>query len=148
MRTTAALSLTICLAVAPWLSTRSALAGVPVVDSFVGEVTRVADLDVGWQTRTEDHIAGLSDAKNLSNPARVDYDDLMSATPEMKQMRKDRIDPNSAEGVQLTTAAQSRVQRACQALMAQDGHCSIWKTITHSDGRSVTDATAAAKRLL
>lgn len=102
----------------------------------------------GWQVRPEDNIVGLSDPKMLSKPAKVDYAALMKATPEMKQMRKDRIDPTSPEGIQLKAAAQQRVQNACQTVMDQDGHCSVWKAITHSDGRAVTDITAAVKRQL
>jgi hypothetical protein len=103
---------------------------------------------VGWQARADDHIAGLSDPKTLSNPALVDYDQLFRATPESKRLTKEGIDPNSAEGIQLTTAGQSRVRQACESVISSDGYCSIWKTISHSDGRTVSDATAAAKRVL
>jgi len=152
MRTHAAIPLVIWLAVAPLQLASSK--GVVAVGAEVGVASgaapadRVADVTAGWQVAPDDHIAGLSDAKTLSNPAFVDYDDLLRATPEMKRLRKDGIDPNSAEGIQLTTAGQSRVQRACQSAMNSDGYCSIWQAISHSDGRSVADATATAKRAL
>jgi hypothetical protein len=152
MRTHAAIPLVIWLAVAPLQLASSK--GVVAVGAEVRAVTGAcaleggADVTVGWQVSPDDHIAGLSDPKTLSNPAFVDYDDLLRATPEMKRLRKDGIDPNSAEGIQLTTAGQSRVQRACESAMNSDGYCSIWKAISHSDGRSVSDATATAKRAL
>ena len=102
----------------------------------------------GWVVRAEDNIVGLSDPKTLSNPAKVDYSALMKATPEMKRMKKDRIDPNSPEGIQLKAAAQTRVQNACQAVMDAEGHCSVWKSISHSDGRAIVDITSKVKRQL
>jgi hypothetical protein len=124
--------------------------GSPVEVAAAGEPIRAVagEVSTGWQARTEDHIAGLADPKTLSNPALVDYDQLFRATPESKRITKDGIDPNSAEGIQLTTAGQSRVRQACESVIASDGYCSIWKTISHTDGRSVSDATAAAKRVL
>lgn len=112
------------------------------------DATVVEALLSGWTARAEDSIVGLSDPKTLSNPAKVDYSALMKATPEMKRMKKDRIDPNSPEGIQLKAAAQTRVQNACQAVMDSEGHCSVWKAISHSDGRSITDITATVKRQL
>lgn len=102
----------------------------------------------GWVVRAEDNIVGLSDPKTLSSPGQVDYSALMKATPEMKRMKKDRIDPNSPEGIQLKAAAQTRVQDACQAVMDSEGHCSVWKAISHSDGRAITDITSLVKRQL
>ncbi|QDU85924.1 hypothetical protein Pla163_30710 [Planctomycetes bacterium Pla163] len=111
----------------------------------------VAETDAvpsGWTVKADDNIVGLSDAKTLSNPARVDYDSLLRATDEMKKLKKDRIDPTSPEGIQLTNAARQRVQSACQVIMDQEGHCSVWKAISHADGRSVPDITAVVKRQL
>ncbi|MEZ5978221.1 MAG: hypothetical protein R3F34_08390 [Planctomycetota bacterium] len=123
--------------------------GVPDGAALAASAVSEADpVDSGWQVRAEDNIVGLSDAKTLSNPAVVDYDKLMAATPEMQKLKKDRIDPNSPEGIQLTTAAQQRVQRACQAIMTQEGHCSVWKAISHTDGRQVPDITALVKKQL
>jgi len=143
MYTTAALVsvLTLAAAFTPSFSKEVAAAGAST-RTVVGEIAS------GWQARADDHIAGLSDPKTLSNPALVDYDQLFRATPESKRITKEGIDPNSAEGIQLTTAGQSRVRQACESVIASDGYCSIWKTISHSDGRSVSDATAAAKRVL
>jgi hypothetical protein len=111
-------------------------------------VTETDTVQSGWTVKADDNIVGLSDAKTLSNPALVDYDGLMRATDEMKKLKKDRIDPTSPEGIQLTNAARQRVQSACQAIMDQEGHCSVWKAISHADGRSVPDITAQVKRQL
>lgn len=102
----------------------------------------------GWQANASDNIVGLRDPRTLSNPAKVDYDALLEKTDEMKRIKRDRIDPNSPQGVQLKNRARQRVADACERVMRDNGHCSVWKNIRHSDGRSVTDATASVARLL
>jgi len=140
-----ALVLASSTALLPRTATAAAPSAVVTADSATGDLTVAMS---GWVVRAEDNIVGLSDPKTLSNPAAVDYDALMKATPEMKRMKKDRIDPNSPEGIQLKAAAQTRVQNACQAVMDTEGHCSVWKAISHTDGRSVTDITSTVKRQL
>lgn len=98
-----------------------------------------------WICERADNICGLDDARTLSNPAKVDYDALLKATPEYKKMRDERIDPNSAEGIQLRQKASERVRDACETLRADKGYCSVWKTIKNSDGRAVPDITDAVK---
>ena len=95
----------------------------------------------GWITRGQDNVCGLRDARQLSNPAKVDFPALLEETDEMKRLRKERIDPNSPQGIQLRDAARSKVANACEAIMQDQGHCSIWSSIRHSDGRAVTDVT-------
>ena len=102
----------------------------------------------GWQARAEDNICGLRDPRQVSSPAKVDFRRVMDATPEMQRLRRDRVDPNSAEGIQLTEAARSRVAEACELVMADSGHCSVWKTIRHTDGREVPDVTEAVRERL
>jgi hypothetical protein len=102
----------------------------------------------GWVARPEDNLVGLRDPAQLSNPARVDFTRLFEATAEMQQLRRDRIDPDSPQGIQLKTRARNRVAGACGRVMEQRGYCSIWKAISHSDGRSVPDVTEDARLLL
>ena len=94
-----------------------------------------------WIVNASDNICGLSEASQLSNPARVDFSKLMKATPEMKKIEKDGIDPKSPEGLRLKTAAADRVAKAAEKVRVDQGHCSVWKKIKHKDGRDITDLT-------
>jgi hypothetical protein len=102
----------------------------------------------GWQARAEDNIVGLRDPKKLSNPSLVDYPALLAATPEMKRIKREGIDEGSPEGIQLKNRAASKVATACETVMNAEGHCSVWKSISHEDGRTVTDLTTQVKRRL
>jgi hypothetical protein len=99
----------------------------------------------GWVARAQDNVCGLRDPRQLSNPALVDFRQLMEETEEMRRLRRDRIDPNSPQGVQLRDAARSKVAAACEAVMAEQGHCSIWTAIRHSDGRQIADVTVLVR---
>jgi hypothetical protein len=111
----------------------------PTVSRGAGEVA------AGWIVDRADNICGLDDAKMLSKPAKIDYDAVLKATPEMKKIKDDKIEPNSPQGIQLRQAAVTRVQVAAEKVRATDGHCSVWKTIKHSDGRAVADITESVK---
>jgi len=100
---------------------------------------------LGWIAERTESICGLDDPKTLSNPAKVDYDALLKATPEYKKMKDEKIDPNSAEGIQLRQKGCERVRDACEKLRAAKGYCSVWKLVRHSDGRAVPDITDAVK---
>ena len=102
----------------------------------------------GWIVDRADNICGLDDPKMLSKPAKVDYDALIKATPEMKKIKDDKIDPNSPQGIQLRQAAATRVQTAAEKVRATESYCSVWKSIRHSDGRAVADITEAVKAQL
>ncbi|MBI5431574.1 MAG: hypothetical protein HZA52_01955 [Planctomycetes bacterium] len=109
--------------------------------------SRAASLVMGkdWIIKAADNICGLKDASQLSNPAVVDYDALLAATPEMKSMRDQKIDANTPEGIRLTNAAVDRVTKACEEIRTQLGHCSVWKEVRHRDGRTLTDITSKVK---
>jgi hypothetical protein len=77
----------------------------------------------------------------LSNPARVDYPAVLDATPEMRQIRDEKIDPSSSRGIQLRQSAVDRVRRAAEKVRSARGHCSVWKQIRHRDGRAIPDVT-------
>ncbi|MGD2016658.1 MAG: hypothetical protein PVJ89_00965 [Planctomycetota bacterium] len=95
-----------------------------------------------------DNICGLDEPRQLTNPALVDYSALMAETPELKKIKKDKIDPTSSEGITLTAKARSRVLSACESVRQSGGYCSVWKTIRRRDKKAVTDVTDAVKRLL
>jgi hypothetical protein len=93
-----------------------------------------------------DSICGLESASQLTNPALVDYDKLLAITPEIRKMKKEKIKEDSAKGIQLRTAAEKRVSKACKTYMKDKSHCSIWKKIKRKDGKKIPDITNAIKR--
>jgi len=138
---------------AAWAAAFVALAVIPataggIVPGATGARTPTGEVVAGWIVDRADNICGLDDAKMLSKPAKVDYDALLKATPEMKKIKDDKIDPNSPQGIQLRQAAATRVQTSAEKVRATDGYCSVWKTIKHSDGRAVADITDAVKAQL
>ena len=94
-----------------------------------------------WIADSDDHICGLSSLRALSDPATVDYPVLWGATPEIKKMKRDGIDPGSAEGIQLQQEATDRILEACKSVQDDRSHCSVWKAIEHKDGRTIPDIT-------
>ena len=92
-----------------------------------------------WLLRTADNICGLRDANQLTNPGVIEFQTCLAATPEMKRIASQGIDPTSAEGIQLRNAAVTRVTNAAEAVRASDGYCSVWKEIRHKDGRAIDD---------
>lgn len=105
-------------------------------------------LDDGWILEEADNICGLREKRKLSNPAAVDWTALLDETPEMRRIQRDGIDPETPEGIQLRQRARERLTRHCKSEMDAQGHCSVWKTISHRDGRAITDITAAVRRRL
>jgi len=95
-----------------------------------------------------DSICGLDNVQVLSSPALVRHADLMDATAERRRMSAEKIDPASALGQILETKARRRVHAACRTVMAQQGHCSIWKKISRADGRAVPDITTEVLAVL
>ena len=94
-----------------------------------------------WVVDRSDNICGLDDPRMLSRPAKVDYEALLGATPEIKKLRDDKVDPNSSEGIQLRQKAVDRVRNAADKVRSTEGYCSVWKQIRHQDGRVVPDVT-------
>jgi hypothetical protein len=60
----------------------------------------------------------------------------------MRDLVRRGIKPNSAEGQILHQRAVDRVRRASSLVMQRKAHCSIWKRISHRDGRAVVDRTS------
>jgi hypothetical protein len=123
----------------------TATAGDPVVSPAP---SRLASSGRDWIVKAADNICGLHDANQLSSPAVVDFSVLMAATPEMKKMRDQKIDPSTPDGIALKTAAVNRVTTACETVRVANGNCSVWKEIKHKDGRAIADVTEKVKALL
>jgi len=136
----------VVLAAAPVLASEPAPRALAVSSTTVS--VSANEVGTGWVVDRADNICGLDDPKMLSKPAKLDYDTLLRATPEMKKVKDDKIEPNSPQGIQLRQAAATRVQTAADKVRAADGYCSVWKTIKHTDGRAIPDITEAVKALL
>ena len=52
-----------------------------------------------WLLRTSDNVCGLRDANQLTNPAVIDFDSALAATPEMKKIESQGIDPSRLSSV-------------------------------------------------
>jgi hypothetical protein len=134
------------------------LAGIPAsAEPLLRDAESEAVLAVGgrddgrgtpYHVSKADNICGLDEPRQLTNPALVNYSVLLSATPEIKKIAKDKIDPTSSEGITLTAKARSRVLSACESVRQSGGYCSVWKTIRRKDKTAVPDVTDAVKRLL
>ena len=101
-----------------------------------------------WRVKSEHHLCGLSEAKQLTNPARVDLDVLMALTPEFKKIREERIREGTARYLELKQKAKQRVVGHWEAARAEGGHCSVWEEISHRKGDAVTDLTDIVKQKL
>jgi hypothetical protein len=103
----------------------------------------------GWIANPrEDFICGIDDLAKVSNPARVDYDELLGATKEMKELKHDKVDPESIKGKDLVKRAKTEVTKVCEIVREARGHCGVWKVIRHDDGRIVPNITAEVKQQL
>ncbi len=95
----------------------------------------------GWIVNRADCICGLDDPRLLSHPAVVDHPRCMNATPEMKKMQDEHIDPTCPQGIQLKAQAADRVRAAAEKTRVKLGNCSVWKQISNRDGRPIPDVT-------
>ena len=94
-----------------------------------------------WRAEARDNICGVSNPRHVTNPAVVDYMEVLRATPEMRDLGSRDIDPRSAEGQILRQRAVDHVRRIGSKVMRRNGHCSMWKEIKHRAGRKATDLT-------
>ena len=101
-----------------------------------------------WVAVEDDNICGIKDLKKVSNPAKVDYDELWEATPQIKKMHEKKIDAESTEGKALRSQAKTLITKTCELVRSAKGYCGIWKTIKNEDGRTVPNATADVKAKL
>ena len=65
----------------------------------------------------------------------------------MRRIKDQSIDPKSAEGIQLRSAAMNRLTDACERVRVAQGHCSVWKEIRHKDGRAIPDLSSQVMAL-
>lgn len=111
-------------------------------ETAVSDVAVVALPGRDWSAKAEDNICGLRDLAQVSSPVVIDFQACLDATPEMKKIKGEKIDPKSPDGIRLTTEATNRVTQACEAVQKANGYCSVWKAIKHKDGRAVTDISS------
>lgn len=98
-----------------------------------------AALGTPWVANARDNICGVSNPRQITNPAKLDYRNVMAATREMKDLKHRGIDLTSAEGRILRQHAMDRVRRIGSKIMRKNGNCSLWKKISHRDGRRIRD---------
>ncbi|MBJ21531.1 MAG: hypothetical protein CL933_19150 [Deltaproteobacteria bacterium] len=106
--------------------------------------TAVAQEAIGasmWRAEARNNICGLSNPRHVTDPAVVKYKEVLDATPEMKDLDSRGIDPRSAEGQILRQRAVDHVRRVGSKVMRKSGNCSMWKSISHRDGRVIRDLT-------
>ncbi len=101
-----------------------------------------------WVVKSGDNVCGVTDARQISNPAKVRYQDLLNATSSMKDMKRKGIKPDSPEGQILHNKAVDSVRKAADTVKNSKGHCSVWKKIRNRKGVAVTDITAEVKKHL
>ncbi len=97
--------------------------------------------DGGWVAKEDDNICGISDLKKVTNPAKVDYGELLESTPQIREMKRKGIDPESTEGKALRKGARTLITKTSELVRVAKGHCSVWKVISHKDGRKIPDVT-------
>jgi hypothetical protein len=98
-----------------------------------------------WIAKSSDNVCGLRDVGQVSNPAVIDWQACLDATPEMKKVKQDKIDLNTPEGIRLLNAGTNRVTSACETVRSANGYCSVWKAIRHKDQRTVPDISELVK---
>ena len=81
-----------------------------------------------WIVEEADNVCGLTDPRQISNPAEIDYDELLKATSEWKEMKRKGIDKDTPEGQVLYNKAVDRVQTAASKVMKDKGYDSVWKS--------------------
>ncbi|MBL8863235.1 MAG: hypothetical protein JNK02_14660 [Planctomycetes bacterium] len=111
----------------------------------VGEAAAHNESGSPWIADPADSVCGLPDPRMLSNPARIDYVSVLAATPEMRRIQQEGIDPASPRGVVLRQQAVDRLFHAAEFVRSREGYCSVWKRIAHRDGRSIPDVSAAVR---
>jgi hypothetical protein len=97
---------------------------------------------VDWVVEAGDSVCGVREARQIKKPSVFDFDYLVGVTAEAKKIKRDKIDPNSAEGIRLMNLAKSRVRDACSAIMKRQGYDSVWKKISSRKGTHIEDVTA------
>ena len=151
--TTWILTLVLCAIAAPRPAAAPAATLAATLDRADGQPATVLTLaDDGRGTpyvvSKADNICGLDEPRQITSPAKVDYDALLEDTAEVRELRRNGIDPNSSKGITLMTKARSRVLKACETVRTESGYDSVWKAISRRDGKGVTDVTDSVRAKL
>jgi hypothetical protein len=94
-----------------------------------------------WDAKAADNICGISNLRKVSNPATVDYQKLLLSTQQIKRMKKEKVSPDSTLGKLLRAEAAVLITKGCEDARVALGYCSVWKSITNTDGRAVPRIT-------
>jgi hypothetical protein len=140
-------SILLLAASAAWAPDIGAGGGPAAVTQHVAE-RQTEPLTSDWIVEEADNVCGLTDPRQIANPAEIDYDALLEATSEMKEMKRKGIDKNSPEGQVLYNKAVDRVRSAASRVMKDKGYDSVWKKISHRKGKKVPVITDAVKDAL
>ncbi|TDJ73270.1 MAG: hypothetical protein E2O39_05590 [Planctomycetota bacterium] len=122
------------------------LAAAPRETPTTTEVTSDDGRGTDYILNRSDNICGLDNPRQLTRPAKIDYDVLLAETSEMKLMKKEKINASSPRGIQLRTAAAKKVSRACEKVRSDKSYCSVWKSIRRRDGKRIKDITTLVKK--
>jgi len=122
-----------------------ALGGFVRANVVVTPVSAAEDLgeNNGWEARESDNICGIHNLKRVTRPAVVNYDELLAATPQVQEIDRKGIDPESAEGRALLKGAHTLITKTCEVVRIVEGYCSVWKVISHKDGRVIPNITGS-----
>lgn len=123
-------------------------APVTALDGALLDLSSTSEAAPDWIVKQSDNICGLKNARQLSNPGKVDFASLYASTPEAKKIKRDGIDPESPEGNRLRVSATERIGKAAAQVMSDRGLCSIWKSIRSRTGRAPQDVTETVRGLL
>lgn len=88
-----------------------------------------------------DCIVGLDQPRRLTRPARIDYPLVLEQTPQLRELRRKRIPPDSARGIVLRSEGAAFVAETCAVVMGKLGYDSVWKRISRKDGAAIPDIT-------
>ena len=140
--------ITTILAALAWAAPVAAQGPAQTADSYYeDEPSPVPDDGRGtpFVVDKSDSICGIDEPRAITKPAKVDYDSLLASTPEVRRMKKRKINRESAEGIRLLSAARRKVLSACEEVRSSEGYDSVWKQIKRRDQRAIADITKKVK---
>ena len=84
-----------------------------------------------WIATPSDNICGIKKPEQVTQPGIISWQQALDATDEMKKIKREKIDKNSALGITLIEAATRKTRNACQKAMKDMNVDSVWKQISH-----------------
>jgi len=88
-------------------------------------------VDDKWIATPSDNICGIKKPEQVTQPGIISWQQALDATDEMKKIKREKIDKNSALGITLIEAATRKTRNACQKAMKDMNVDSVWKQISH-----------------